>query len=454
MLFPYAECNLRQYMERHAFSSPTKRNVLWLLAQFLGLSNALRSIHNLSSPGTSTNILAPQQEPRMSAWHHDLKPENILYFEGLGPRAGSFKIADFGSGKVHTYHAGRGSSSTRSPNGTLTYEPPETAKGGASSRPYDVWSMGCVFSEMLIWAVHGYDSVRSFGDSREGRRFQDFVFTDDAFWQMDITGNLQRRNTVDQWLEELRGELKRRNLQTLQEVLRLVHHHMLDIDKHTRITALSLWDTLSRIETQTRVDLEAYEDDSLIGQSTPENSRLKTLSLTTKAPDRDVPELLSSIAVSKSENYASSKISRLSAGVYSMALPQTMLSTDSHNSKISPSNYTAKGLRKRSASVVSKGSSGVSKSESNTSLKFLELLREHSIASPQMTLSEFFGLVGNHTAKGKLKRSATFVPSDYPPSSTKKRKVRSTRIGIPKRTRFEPLTEAGNEVNEVMHDII
>lgn len=285
MLFPYAECNLRQYMERHSFSSPTKRNVLWLLAQLLGLSNALRGIHDISNPGTSTNLLAPQQGPRQSGWHHDLKPENILYFEGLGPRAGSFKIADFGSGKVHTYRSGTGSHNTRSPNGTLTYEPPEAAKDGATSRPYDVWSMGCVFVEMLIWVVYDYESVKSFRDSRDGKRFPDSVLTDDAFWQMDINKNPQRRRSVDEFLENLGGELQRRNLQTLQEVLGLVNR-MLDTNKKNRITALHLWDTLKRIDKLTEVDLQAYDDDSLLDQNTPQETDEDTPSLSTKEPDR------------------------------------------------------------------------------------------------------------------------------------------------------------------------
>ena len=274
-------------MECNSFSSLTKKNVLWLLAQFLGLSSAIRNIHHLLNPETGTSLLAPQKGPRLSGYHHDLKPENILYFNGVGSKAGSFKIADFGSGKVHTLRSGTGSYNTRSPNGTLTYEPPEAANKGQTSRPYDIWSMGCVFIEMLIWAVHGNDSVQEFGDSRVGKRCSDDIGTDDAFWQMSIEENPQpiRRQSVDTWFEKLGKEMQRGNLQALHEVLGLVKR-MLDTNRETRISALNLWDTLERIDEQTRVDLDAYKDDSLFNPSTPRKTHRHSLSLSLKEPER------------------------------------------------------------------------------------------------------------------------------------------------------------------------
>ena len=270
-------------MEHNPFSSLTKRNVSWLLAQFVALSSAIRRIHHISNPDPS--LLAPQQGPRESGYHHDLKPENILYFKGIPYKEGAFKIADFGSGKVHTYRSGSGSHNTPSPNGTLTYEPPEAEKEGKTSRPYDIWSLGCVFIEMLIWAVYDYDSVKSFGDSRDGPRVPNGALTDDAFWHIDLDGNPQRRRSVDEWFTNLDQELKRRNLQPLQDVLALVNR-MLDTNRQERIKTLDLWDTLTRIYDQMKVDFETYEDDSVLDQSTPTKTHRQSLSLSTKEPDR------------------------------------------------------------------------------------------------------------------------------------------------------------------------
>ena len=351
MLFPYAECNLRQYMEHYTFSSPTKRNVLWLLAQLLGLSNALRGIHNLSNPEASFNLLAPQQNLRISGWHHDLKPENILYFKGPASKEGSFKIADFGSSKVHTYRSGTGSNNTRTPNGTPTYEPPEAAKEGATSRPYDMWSMGCVFLEMLIWAVYDYDAVNTFRRSRDGKRFPDdanYVLMDDAFWQIDILGTIHHRDSVSKWLGDLGKELEFRNLQPFQEVFGLLYR-MLDTNKQTRITALNLWDTLSRIGDQTRVDLETYPDNSLLDQNTPKKTHRQTLSLSTKEPDRDVSDLASPIVVVKSD-------SDFLPGDHLTALPQSPPSTRfrRRNSSLSDNTpYSDPGMMDHSISDIS-----------------------------------------------------------------------------------------------------
>lgn len=137
------------------FGAPSNENIMWLLKQLRGLAEALKDIHNLSSIGSSLptpspgpNLVAPQPQMRKSGWHHDLKPENILLYKSLGHERGTFQVSDFGSGKIHTYRSG--SVNTRSPIGTLTYEPPEAKLEGATSRPYDVWSLGCVFLELLI----------------------------------------------------------------------------------------------------------------------------------------------------------------------------------------------------------------------------------------------------------------------------------------------------------------
>ena len=307
MLFHFAECNMRQYMKRSRFGEPTKRKLRWLLEQFEALSIALRHIHNLSGAKTSSdttkNLLAPtQQDVRKSGWHHDLKPENILLFKSPASRCGVFQVADFGSGKVQTYRSG--SANTRSPNGTLTYEPPEAAKEGATSRPYDMWSMGCVFLELLIWATCGNSSVESFRSSREGRRFPDSqtdVIEDDGFWQIDNQGNIQRRKSVEEWIKRLHDEMERKNLKSLREVLDLVDR-MLDKDRQTRITALDLWDTIDRICSQTKIDFADIKDDSMPEQNNRETASSLLPRLSTRAPDRRTPDLVSPADIHRPED--------------------------------------------------------------------------------------------------------------------------------------------------------
>ncbi|KAI4109377.1 MAG: hypothetical protein L6R37_000534 [Teloschistes peruensis] len=301
MLFPYAQCNLGQYMRRISFGNPTKRNTLWFLRQLVGLATALRQIHNLSgaeSPAASSiNLLAPAvKDLRKSGWHHDLRPENILYFRNKSYDDGEFYIADFGSGKVHTYRSGPASNNTPSPNGTQTYEPPEFAKEGKTSRPYDMWSMGCVFLELLVWVIFDYRSIKAFAGDRGGRRFPDSQteFTDDdAFWQMDQSGNISLRKAVTYQLTKLRDTIQRRGLIYFEKILDLVQR-MLDIDRQTRLQALDLWDTLDRIYKQAKLDMGKLKDGELLADVTMESKHVPTYlpRLSTDVPDRRTPELM------------------------------------------------------------------------------------------------------------------------------------------------------------------
>lgn len=270
MLFPYAQCNLRQYMKWIHFGTPTKENIIWLLKQLRGLAAALKDIHNLSgvglsvpAPSPTSNLAAPQPQMRESGWHHDLKPENILLYKTPGPKRGTFQISDFGSSKIHTYRSG--SINTRSPNGTLTYEPPEAKSEGATSRPYDVWSLGCVFLELLIWAVLGFRSVEEFASERHDRRYpgsQTDILSDDSYWQMAEDGSIIVRKTVLQKIEVLKENVMRQAQQPFKEVLELILL-MLDPDRRKRILALDLWNTLDSICKQKSLDLQTVTDDSM-----------------------------------------------------------------------------------------------------------------------------------------------------------------------------------------------
>ncbi|CAF9934583.1 MAG: hypothetical protein HETSPECPRED_009275 [Heterodermia speciosa] len=207
---------------------------------------------------------------------------------------------------------------------------------------------------MLIWAVYDYDSVKSFGDSRDGKRFPDHYLIDDAFWHMDNDRNIKRRPSVDMWLENLRGQLQHRNLSALLNVLGLVKR-MLEINSQTRIMAHDLYDTLKRINLQTKIDLEAYEDDSLLDQRTLNESRRQTQSLSIEEPDRDVSHLASSRVMSKPESQSSQNPRNVILGGHLTASPQSAAAQlrrrDSplrHNTA-----YSDTGLRDRSANDVS-----------------------------------------------------------------------------------------------------
>jgi serine/threonine protein kinase len=49
--------------------------------------------------------------------------------------------------------------------GDASYMPPECSEGSAS-RPYDIWSLGCVLLELLVWFSKGTVGWKKFFDAR------------------------------------------------------------------------------------------------------------------------------------------------------------------------------------------------------------------------------------------------------------------------------------------------
>ena len=139
--------SLRDFYRQTPRPSLEPEFVKEIVHQFIGLSDALNALHNWEEG---------------SYRHGDLKPENILRFED-GTRVGILKIADMGLAKHHVAATvARGPTTSRS--GTPSYEPPEvyTKSKEARSRLYDIWSMGCITLELLVWLLYGYDALLQF----------------------------------------------------------------------------------------------------------------------------------------------------------------------------------------------------------------------------------------------------------------------------------------------------
>ena len=263
MLFPYAQCNLRQYMRKRKFHD-RKEDILWFLEQLHGLASALKMIHDLTNEDDQAEPSSPMLQPpspvlpgeRRAGWHHDLKPENILFFWHTDPPRGILRISDWGSGKVNTYRSG--SINTPSPTGTPTYEAPEVLVEGRTSRPYDVWSLGCVFLELLVWALVDYEAVEKLKKERFGRRDLGSANSreDDAFWQNTAAQGIVLRRAVLERISYLEDRIQRlQRLKPFKAVVDLIKT-MFNVNRETRIEALDVEDTLSRICRRTRIEFE------------------------------------------------------------------------------------------------------------------------------------------------------------------------------------------------------
>lgn len=153
-MFPWANGgNLRDLWDKE---DPTDRSIewtKWAIDQLLGLSEAISRLHHLD-------------EDR-NCRHGDLKPENILCFKGEQGTQGKLVIADVGLAKVHTnptFQRANRHILTVAMSGTQRYEPPDLLDKVARSRVYDIWSLGCICLEFIIWLLYNTEGLHRFND--------------------------------------------------------------------------------------------------------------------------------------------------------------------------------------------------------------------------------------------------------------------------------------------------
>ncbi|KAL2671303.1 hypothetical protein Neosp_013883 [[Neocosmospora] mangrovei] len=212
--------------------------VPWMLGQMVGLSDALE-------------LLAD-----MNCRHSDLKPQNILVFPG-GNSIGTLKITDVGISKFHILATTRRLDPTSAQHFTMRYCPPEFGELDADkvnayiegshrqklSRRFDIWSLGCVFLEFLIWVKLGrteyLDFDRLMGSSQ---RFYDRMSSTPESSNAKSVNTPESskylvHETVRSWLEKLEELQGTPDDAVVQQVLQLVKESMLVFDCRERYTA-------------------------------------------------------------------------------------------------------------------------------------------------------------------------------------------------------------------------
>ncbi|KAF4498672.1 serine threonine kinase [Fusarium agapanthi] len=130
--------------------------LLW--SRLLNLFDALHALHDICRPTQSSYW-------SLSGVHQDIQLSNILVFprKDKGSRFDvTFKLADFGLAKIGRIYS-QGDSLITSNKGNRMYTSPETysnyrVQDQASteiSAACDMWSMGAVFSDVLVWSITG-----------------------------------------------------------------------------------------------------------------------------------------------------------------------------------------------------------------------------------------------------------------------------------------------------------
>ncbi|KAI8213173.1 Mitogen-activated protein kinase kinase kinase YODA [Colletotrichum sp. SAR 10_76] len=201
--------NLRDFWKSHPWPELNANLVRESISQLRGLADALAVLHNYKGEGNYR--------------HGDLKPENILRFQDK-TFLGTLKIADLGLAKRHTEATDARLGSTTTRYGTARYEPPEaiTNKTKARSRLYDVWSLGCIMLEYIIWLLYGYTGVRVFTEA----------LLDDTgcFYRTEKDGNQTKAEVhpiVVDWMNEISKHPQCSSHTAIRTLLDLVRDRLL-----------------------------------------------------------------------------------------------------------------------------------------------------------------------------------------------------------------------------------
>lgn len=291
------------------------RQIVEFLNQLCGLAKALSELHktntrtttgiatnradSFAAPGRRRRVaFAPQgdadlpeinhpgvddEEASAKHWRHgDLKPENILVFPG-STWLGTLKIADLGLAKRHDFATEHRPEVTSTHHTTLHYEAPEVVANPAReprSRRYDIWSMGCIMLESVIWLLYGSRGLDAFYNEKarlDSHKAHTLYFTtqtqpnNDGVPQTVATVSDIALHWINQMLEndpECQGDTTKDETTALGDLLRLVRDRLLIIavpgrsgrlEPECRADATELLQELDSIRNQAEtVDVYAF----------------------------------------------------------------------------------------------------------------------------------------------------------------------------------------------------
>ncbi len=259
ILYDLARCNLREYINNVQSPPLSRPHVLWFLRQLDGLAKAIFYVHHFKRPTLS--------DPKPEAdylWgrHNDIKPENILVFEKAPNQNPVLKLTDFGHG-VFTEPKGDHSVGDPQVVGTETYWPPDQSRNKKTSRPFDMWALGCVYLELLLWLFGFFqeEGRRGFATARLSLPGQNRTARIDRFWYKEKRG-MSRHYHLKPAVREAINELKNKHCPQLRAFLRVLEaiELLLDTNPETRMTADGLSIFMSTVVTQTEADLKRHAD--------------------------------------------------------------------------------------------------------------------------------------------------------------------------------------------------
>lgn len=194
LIFPWAGGDLRSFWQE---INPTPRmdpsTITWVAVQCHGIAKGLAEIHKHETeyfrgsvdlphpfaPKNPTNR-ARSGSLQLFGRHGDIKPQNVLWFaagDACDNATGVIlKITDLGLSEFKT----SSNMIYKSPSKmsmTASYRPPECdTSNGEVGQSHDIWSLGCLYLEMVTWLLGGWQLVHDFEKARAAEKTASYCY--------------------------------------------------------------------------------------------------------------------------------------------------------------------------------------------------------------------------------------------------------------------------------------
>ena len=197
-VFPWAKHgNLRRFWKEKIPSIYDNNYMKWVFDQLEGLADAILTLHHAND---------------RVCRHGDLKPENVLCFNSSGSKAVKdhtscvLVISDVGLARTHDKSTQFRSKTRMAGGETIAYAAPETElfPERATSRRYDIWSLGCLYLEFVIWLLYGIEELERFGKEIHGRFYT--IADSPATLQVDSRKTVQVNPVVKNWIKHIKKD--------------------------------------------------------------------------------------------------------------------------------------------------------------------------------------------------------------------------------------------------------
>lgn len=171
VMFQWADGgSLQVYYEQTPRPSLSVQLIKETFGQLRGIAHAIYDLH--THPSRSSIDISINLYNRWPLCGY-LEPGRILRFMDTDSSVGVWKISD---NSMAEYYTPTSHMNALFSHRVQLYTPPEVRMPGFGANFYDTWAMGCIMLELIIWLLYGFETLKQFRDSLDGR-----------FWYLDHT---------------------------------------------------------------------------------------------------------------------------------------------------------------------------------------------------------------------------------------------------------------------------